>query len=110
MSEHSRFTVLNESFTCVHCGTEVEPLQNGSCRNHCPSCFYSLHLDVFPGDRASDCKGILEPIGIEHHSKKGYMVVHRCRSCGHVGKNKLALDEPTQPDSMERMLQLMKQG
>jgi hypothetical protein len=92
----------------MHCGAEVQPLTSGGCRNHCPECFYSLHLDVNPGDRASDCNGVLEPIAVESHSKKGYMVVHRCRKCGQVNRNKLALEEPVQPDSLQRMLELMK--
>ncbi|WP_018131890.1 RNHCP domain-containing protein [Effusibacillus pohliae] len=108
MRETPKFTVRNEPFTCIHCGTEVRPLQSGGCRNHCPVCFYSLHLDIHPGDRASDCRGILEPVRIESHSKKGYMIVHRCRQCGHLTKNKLALEDPVQPDSFDRMLELMR--
>lgn len=103
-----KFTVINESFQCAECGTLVEPLAQGSCRNHCPSCFYSKHLDINPGDRAANCGGLLEPIGIEDHKKKGYMVIHRCQSCGHTCKNKLALDDPNQPDSFDRMLEIMK--
>lgn len=103
-----KFTVRNESFRCIHCGTEVQPSAAGGCRNHCPNCFFSVHLDIFPGDRAADCHGILEPIRIEIHSKKGYMVVHRCQTCGHLTRNKLALEDPVQPDSLERMLQLMQ--
>lgn len=105
--ETPRFTVRNESFQCVHCGAEVLPSATG-CRNHCPVCFYSVHLDVFPGDRASDCGGKLEPVGIETNSKKGYMVIHQCNKCGHRIKNKLNLEDPVQPDSFERMLDLMR--
>lgn len=108
MTETSKFTVRNESFACIHCGTEVLPLAAGGCRNHCPQCFYSLHLDIHPGDRASDCKGVLEPVAIESHSKKGYMIVHRCQQCGHVTRNKVTLEDPVQPDNFERMLELMR--
>ncbi|MGZ4134483.1 MAG: RNHCP domain-containing protein, partial [Tumebacillaceae bacterium] len=59
-------------------------------------------------DRAANCGGVLEPVSIEDNKKKGYMVVHRCKACGHVGKNKLALDDPNQPDSFDRMLEIMK--
>ena len=24
-------------------------------RNHCPNCLYSLHVDIEPGDRESEC-------------------------------------------------------
>jgi hypothetical protein len=103
-----KFTVINESFICQNCGQDVQPLAQGSCRNHCPSCFHSLHLDINPGDRAANCGGMLVPVGIENNKKKGYMVLHRCNTCGHTCKNKLALDDPVQPDSFDRMLQIMK--
>ncbi|WP_096184069.1 RNHCP domain-containing protein [Effusibacillus lacus] len=108
MSETPKFTVRNESFTCIRCGTEVRPLASGGCRNHCPECFYSLHLDVNPGDRASECKGILEPVAIESHSKKGYMIVHQCQKCGHRTRNKVALEDTDQPDNLSRLLELMQ--
>ncbi|MFN3266734.1 MAG: RNHCP domain-containing protein [Deinococcales bacterium] len=95
-----RFTVqgTNSAFVCVQCGTNVSPLQNGSVRNHCPNCLYSLHVDEFPGDRASTCGGVLEPVGVEHNSKKGWVVLHRCQKCGALRRNKAALDDPQQPD------------
>ncbi|WP_420594633.1 RNHCP domain-containing protein [Deinococcus sp.] len=103
-----RFTAIgtNTAFTCAHCGLEVQPLTNGSVRNHCPGCLHSLHLDVFPGDRASDCGGLLQPVGVEQHSKKGWMIVHRCQRCGHDGRNKAALDDLRQPDDFEALLAL----
>jgi hypothetical protein len=50
----------------------------------------------------------MKPISIEHNSKKGYMVVHRCDHCGYQTVNKLALDDPVQPDSMEMVLRIMR--
>ena len=47
------------------------PTLGYSCRNHCPNCLYSKHVDKNPGDRQEDCHGMLEPIGIEIDSKKG---------------------------------------
>lgn len=35
----------NTAFTCLHCGRQVLPLTNGSFRDHCPFCLYSLHVD-----------------------------------------------------------------
>ncbi|GAA4005781.1 RNHCP domain-containing protein [Deinococcus rubellus] len=101
-----RFTVsgTNTAFSCAHCGLKVLALSNGSVRNHCPGCLHSLHLDVFPGDRASDCGGLLEPVEIEQHPKKGWMIVHRCQKCGHLGRNKAALDDPQQPDDFAALL------
>lgn len=94
----------NTAFICGHCGLEVQPLQNGSVRNHCPSCLHSLHLDVFPGDRAADCGGDMLPVGVEAHPKKGWMILHRCARCGFEGRNKAALSDPGQPDSYEALL------
>ncbi len=50
----------------------------------------------------------MEPIAIETHSKKGYRVVHRCTSCGYETVNKLALDDPTQPDEMDAILAIVR--
>ena len=52
-------------FTCKVCGREVVPEGAGSeHRNHCPNCLSSLHLDTRPGDRAADCGGIMDPVGV----------------------------------------------
>ncbi|TSA83732.1 RNHCP domain-containing protein [Deinococcus detaillensis] len=101
-----RFTVsgTNTAFSCAHCGLSVLPLSNGSVRNHCPACLHSLHLDVFPGDRAANCGGLLEPMEVEQHPKKGWMIAYRCQKCGHTGRNKAALDDPNQPDDFEALL------
>ena len=32
--------------------------------------------------------------------KKGWVIVHRCRRCGEVRRNKAALDDPRQPDDV----------
>lgn len=103
-----RFTVqgTNNAFACAHCGAAVRPLQNGSVRNHCPACLHSLHVDVLPGDRASDCHGVMEPVGVEQSGKKGWVIVHRCRRCGLSGRNKAALDDPEQPDRWEALVAL----
>ena len=65
---NSKFTEIDEEFICENCGKKVPEL-GYSCRNHCPYCLHSKHLDINPGDRAEDCCGILEPIGIEINSK-----------------------------------------
>jgi len=107
-----RFTVrdANEGFTCGHCGAQVSPLANGSVRNHCPECLWSLHLDVNPGDRASGCGGELEPVAVDHHPKKGWIVVHRCRSCGAERRNKAAVDDPVHPDDYGVLVALAARG
>ncbi|WP_026961941.1 RNHCP domain-containing protein [Alicyclobacillus herbarius] len=104
-----RFTVRNESFECAHCGRMVPPASR-TCRNHCPYCLYSVHLDEFPGDRAADCGGLMQPIAVMHHSKKGYQLVHRCLKCGTERRNIALLDDPIEPDSLEKILSLMAHG
>jgi hypothetical protein len=103
-----RFTAIgtNVGFTCGHCGAVVPPLTNGSYRNHCPACLYSLHVDIDPGDRANDCGGPLEPIGAEHSGSKGWVVVHRCRRCGEVRRNRAALDDGAWPDDLRVLTEL----
>jgi DNA-directed RNA polymerase subunit RPC12/RpoP len=103
-----RFTAQgrNTPFVCVVCGTQVPPLAGGGCRNHCPHCLHSLHVDVMPGDRASDCGGVLEPIAVDFDGKKGWVIVHRCQRCGAERRNKAALDDPSMPDSLEAIMRL----
>lgn len=96
----------NEGFNCSHCGKQVLALANGSYRNHCPYCLYSLHVDINPGDRASDCQGSLKPIAVEHSGKKGWVIIHRCERCGEIRRNKAALDDPNLPDDFELIIQL----
>lgn len=91
--------IENTAFQCENCGANIEPLTNGSFRNHCPVCLYSKHMDNFPGDRASKCKGLMKPIGIDYSGKKGYQLIHQCTKCQKVGRNKVATDT-IQADSL----------
>ena len=77
---------------CENCNKKVERL-NYSCRNHCPSCLYSKHVDVNPGDRAEKCHGLLKPIGIENNPKKGFVIVYKCEKCGAIRRNVAAKDD-----------------
>lgn len=107
-----RFTVrgTNEGFTCRRCGTGVHPLVNGSVRNHCPACLWSLHVDVQPGDRADTCHGAMEPIGVLSSGRKGWIVIHRCTRCGAERRNKAALDDAVQPDDFDEIVALSTRG
>ncbi|MFI1828188.1 RNHCP domain-containing protein [Streptomyces sp. NPDC020412] len=102
-------TIENTGFTCENCGTAVTPLVNGSYRNHCPFCLHSLHVDVSPGDRANDCRALMRPVAVEHHSAKGYMLVHQCTGCGARRRNRMAHD-PRQGDDLDSVLVLMRVG
>jgi len=95
----------NTGFTCVHCGKSVVALTNGSYRNHCPFCLYSLHVDRSIGDRKSDCLGKMEPKEIIYNSKKGYQIVHMCLKCGAKRINKIARDTDMS-DDFDAMLKL----
>src|SRR5690606_12317296 len=77
---------------------------------HCPACLCSLHVDVNPGDRANDCGGVMEPVGAELTGKKGWVIVHRCRRCGEVRRNKAAPDDPRQPDDLSVLARVASSG
>ena len=103
--ESKRFTKNDNGFICQNCGKEVEPLGFSS-RNHCPFCLCSIHIDVNPGDRANECLGIMDPIKVELSPKKGYVILHRCRKCGEIKKNRAATDAKNQPDDMSLIIKL----
>ena len=90
--ENKRFTKNDSGFVCAACGKEVPPLGYTS-RNHCPKCLCSLHLDVNPGDRASDCGGVMDPAFAEPDAKRGFIISHKCRKCGEIRRNKAAADD-----------------
>ena len=98
--QSSKFTKIDEEFVCENCG-RVVPKLGYTCRNHCPYCLYSKHLDINPGDRAETCHGTLKPIGIELNPKKGYVIVFKCEKCGAIRKNKAAKD-----DNMDLIIKL----
>lgn len=87
-----KFTEIDEEFVCENCKKIVQKL-GYSCRNHCPHCLHSKHVDINPGDREELCHGILEPISVELNSKKGYVIVFKCKKCGSIRKNKAADDD-----------------
>jgi rubrerythrin len=76
--EGRKFQRRIENFVCSRCGTEVV---GTGYTDHCPNCLWSKHVDINPGDRASSCEGMMEPVGIE---KKGsdYYICYRCVGCG----------------------------
>lgn len=89
-----RHIPCTESFTCKVCGKMVAPESAGTQhRNHCPQCLSSIHVDNQPGDRASLCKGIMEPIGVWVRKNGEWAVIHRCQSCGKLGSNRIAADD-----------------
>jgi len=100
----------NDGFVCERCGMQVVPLARGGFRNHCPGCLWSKHVDCVPGDREAECRGLMEPLGVERDAKRGWMVVHRCVGCGMVRRNRAALDDPRQPDDFEAVLEVARRA
>ncbi|MCX6705939.1 MAG: RNHCP domain-containing protein [Candidatus Woesebacteria bacterium] len=92
------FLKKEEDFICRVCGIKVK---GTGYTNHCPNCLFSLHVDEeVPGDRASNCKGLMEPIRAEIESGK-YILTHKCQKCKKVTKNKTS-----ENDNFEEILKL----
>ncbi|MCX6126244.1 MAG: RNHCP domain-containing protein [Proteobacteria bacterium] len=104
MTGSSLFTHINESFDCEQCGLSVPPAETG-CRNHCPHCLSSKHVDINPGDRRSTCLGTLRAITYEVSPKKGLVLIFKCDRCGAVSRNK-ALRTGVSPDDYDKILAL----
>jgi hypothetical protein len=96
-----KFQKKVEDFICEHCGEQVF---GDGYTNHCPRCLWSKHVDINPGDRAATCGGLMVPEetvlehGVQH-------LVHRCRRCGYIKKNKVSPQ-----DNFEALLTLMKRA
>ncbi len=103
--EQKHFTKNDASFVCKNCGHLVEPLGYTS-RNHCPKCLCSLHVDCLPGDRANDCGGIMDPISAQPDAQKGYILIHKCRACGEIVRNRAAHEAKVQPDDLRLIIRL----
>jgi hypothetical protein len=69
-----RFTRRKEDFVCENCGEHVK---SGGYTNHCPNCLYSKHVDINPGDRMSECRGMMRPAYLEKVSD-GFAITFVC--------------------------------
>lgn len=84
----------NDTFSCRVCDRLVFPTPTGGDhRNHCPNCLSSVHVDERPGDRASACHGVMEPVAVWVRKNGEWAVVHRCRVCGKFASNRIAADD-----------------
>jgi len=83
---------INESFVCINCGKSILPAER-TCRNHCPFCFVSLHVDWgVPGDRSAECHGIMKPI--DYKIQRGDIkILFQCEICDKQHWNKRAVDD-----------------
>lgn len=90
----------NEGFQCAGCGASVSPAPGGGVRNHCPECLCSLHVDgPVPGDRASDCHGLMRPQEFEGGAE--LFVLQVCERCGHRRRNRLHPEWGEAPDRID---------
>jgi len=81
-------------FECAHCHRPIARTAPGtSHRNHCPWCLWSVHTDNRPGDRASSCRGLMEPIAVSVRRGGEWVLIHRCQQCGHLRANRIAGDD-----------------
>jgi len=87
--QEKKFQRQVEDFVCEKCGKEVK---GGGYTDHCSMCLWSKHVDINPGDRKSECKGLMEPIGAEVKSDK-YIIHYRCIECGLKHRVKSAPDD-----------------
>lgn len=86
-----KFKMIDEEFVCENCKKRIKPLSY-TARDHCNYCLYSKHVDINPGDRSNDCKGLLKPIGIEKF-KDTYKIIYKCEKCNQLHKNIMAKDD-----------------
>lgn len=83
-----------DSFVCRNCGWQISPQGAGTHhRNHCPNCLHSLHVDNKPGDRESDCGGIMEPVSVWIRNRGEWALIHRCKRCGQLHSNRISADD-----------------
>ena len=87
--ESKKFTRNKENFQCEKCGFEV--MGNGY-TNHCPQCLFSLHIDIFPGDRKAKCQGLMDPVGLEQKYGR-YRITHQCLLCGYTKINMASTED-----------------
>ncbi len=85
----SKFKKKKEDFVCGNCGTEIK---GDGFTNHCPKCLYSKHVDIFPGDRAENCGGLMKPISVEESGGE-WSLTHKCLKCGKEQKNKTSKED-----------------
>lgn len=92
------FIKKEEDFVCRVCKKEVK---GTGYTNHCPNCLWSRHVDEeIPGDRASKCRGLMEPIGVEIKSGE-YFLIYKCQKCGKKTRNKTSKE-----DKLEEIIKL----
>lgn len=90
-----------EDFICENCGAFVK---GDGYTNHCPVCLHSKDVDINPGDRASECHGMMTPVSVEL-KKDMYVILHKCLKCGKERKNKCSAN-----DNFDAIIKITKRG
>ncbi|MFG3163901.1 RNHCP domain-containing protein [Streptomyces sp. NPDC048232] len=92
---HARGGHRADGFRCASCRLDVSLNAPGTAhRNHCPNCLASLHVDRrIPGDRAADCRGRMEALGMSVRADGEWVIIHQCASCGELSANRIAGDD-----------------
>jgi len=85
----TKFIKRIENFTCAKCKKRIK---GTGYTNHCPNCLWSKHVDINPGDRASDCKALMAPVWVSVEKGK-YILTHQCEKCGLRKRNKMAQED-----------------
>ncbi len=92
-----KFQRTKEDFKCDFCDTMV---RGTGYTDHCPVCLVSKHVDINPGDRASDCKGKMEPTSAIYQGQT-FTISYRCLKCGEVKRVRAA-----EEDNRDLLIQL----
>lgn len=80
------------AFVCEACGKSVSVLKVGV-RNHCPHCLCSLHTDIFPGDNANECHGLMVAVSTLYDEDENMLLLHKCTSCGKTARARVEMDD-----------------
>lgn len=97
--EEKRFQKRVEDFSCDRCGRKVE---GTGFTDHCPECLWSKHVDINPGDRKSNCEGMMEPLGMEVKGD-GYIIHYKCTECNQKHRVKSSKE-----DNVDEIIKLSK--
>ena len=102
MKQFKKFNRNKEDFICEVCD---EIIKGNGYTNHCTNCFYSKHVDINPGDRKSDCGGLMELISYENHIIKGIVLYHKCMICSYTKSNKISSN-----DNIDNLFKMFENG
>ena len=90
MQTTRKFSKVVEDFVCEKCGTVVHG--NGY-TDHCPNCLWSKHVDNNPGDRSSQCGGMMKPLYTEIDRHGEFTIYYKCEKCGERKRVNAAPDD-----------------